>query len=220
MKLNMSKTPPSEWTSFNELCGTGDGETREFKLPFPASGARGLQILRGLVQLAPGATREIGPEDSRTIEADGYRLEERPSENGGALWAILDRAPDTGVEISCCAFGRQVGDSFKVLALTSALQKKIEDRMPSGMKKRDKNSPAASGEENREFNRAIFNEIVADWSGVTDAETGSPLPCTADTKRVFVIDSTDGAYFVGWVLDRSRELARLLISDRNLDVQV
>jgi hypothetical protein len=130
MRLDLVKKPEGEWVSFNEKCGKGDGTTKEFKVPFPASEARSLLVMRGFEMVASDNVLVVKNEKDGTIlkeDPDGYKLETR----GEDMFIVFDIAPALDVRVSVSCLGRQVGDAFKILPMSTLLQKKINDKQPA-----------------------------------------------------------------------------------------
>lgn len=197
MRLDLSRKQTGEWASFNESCGSGDGQNCEFKCPFPAAEARSVLVLRDFGMIAPDNRLVEKNEMDGTILrdiADGYRLEERGTE----LWIVFDRPPafDSRVSVSC--LGREVGDAFKILPMNTVLQKKIQEKQPASLRGRDRN--AVSVLDLQEAGRISFMELVEDWTGITDGK--NPLPCNTENKKLFM-DQSDAMFFGLFVSNRA-----------------
>jgi hypothetical protein len=198
MRLDLDKKPQGEWASFNEGCGTGDGTTLEFKVPFPPADARSLLVLRDFAMVLPDNRLVEKNELDGTIlkdEPDGYRLEER----NGELLIVFDRPPAFDVRVSVSSLGRQVGDAFKILPMSTVLQKKIQEKQPASLRGRDRN--AVSVLDLQEAGRVSFMELVVDWTGITDG-ADKPLPCDTENKKLF-LDQKDAMFFGLFVSNRS-----------------
>jgi hypothetical protein len=197
MRLDLNRRPEGVFCSFNEDCGTGDGTNLEFKVPFPAAEARSVLVLRDFGMIAPDNRLVEKNELDGTIlkdVPDGYRLEER----GDELWIVFDRPPAFDVRVSVSCLGRQVGDAFKILPMTTVLQKRIQEKQPASLRGRDRN--AVSILDLQEAGRVSFMELVVDWTGVTDGK--NPLPCDTENKKLF-IDQSDAMFFGLFVSNRA-----------------
>jgi hypothetical protein len=202
MRLDLNKKPEGEWASFNEFCGTGDGETKDFKTPILASEARSVLVIRSTKRfemLAPDNRLVVTNEKDGTIlkdEPDGYKLETRDEND---LWVVLDRPLPFGTRLSVSGLGRQVGDAFKVLPMSPAVRKRIYEKQPASLRKRD--SKDVSEMDVVEASRISFQELVVDWNGITDGED-KPLPCDTETKKAF-LDLKDATFFGLFVTNRA-----------------
>lgn len=193
MRLDILKKPEGTWCSFNEKCGIGDGVTKEFKTPIPASQARGVVVMRNFDIAQPDGRLVTMNEKDGTIlkeEADGYRFETRGEDE---QWVIFDRAPSLGTRVSVSGLGRQVGDAFKILPMSTSLGKKILDKQPAIFRGSPKDRERMTTQDLQEAGRVSFEFLVVEWSGITDGDD-RPLPCTPDTKKAF-LDNSDAAFF-------------------------
>jgi len=200
MRLDLMKKPEGTWCSFNEFCGKGDGATKEFKTPIPAAEARAILVLRNFDLASPdGRIVTMNDKDGTILkdEPDGYHFETRDE----ALWVVFDRAPALGTRISVSGLGRQVGDSFKVLPMSTLLGKKISDKQPAIFRGSPKDRDKVTSNDLQEAGRVSFEMLVVDWSGVTDMDD-KPLPCTSDNKKAF-LDNADAMFFGIFASDRA-----------------
>jgi hypothetical protein len=200
MRLDLNKKPEGDWTSFNEPCTPvlGDGINKEFKAPIPAAEARSVLVMRDFFMMATdNRLKETNEKDGTTLrdDPDGYKLETRGEDE---LWIVTDRAPAFGARMSVSGLGRKVGDAFLVLPMSTVLQKRIEEKQPASLRKRDKN--AVSLQDLQEAGRVSFQELVTDWAGI-EGETG-PLPCTPENKKAF-LDQKDALFFGLFVSNRA-----------------
>ena len=203
MRLELNRKPEGEWASFNEFCGKGDGETREFMTPIPASQAREILVTRAFEFLTPDQRRVEKNEKTGEILSDvgdGYTLSTR---NEDELWIVFDRPVPFGARVAVSGLGRQVGDAFRILPMTSAIQKQLEEKQPENLRKREKRKDATIADL-RQSGSTTFMDLVADWHGITD-ENGNALPCDEKTRSAF-LSQTDSVYFGMFVTHRSAAL--------------
>jgi hypothetical protein len=196
MRLELIKKPEGEWCSFNEACGTGDGGTKEFKTPIPAAEARSVLILRDFLMTAPDNRLVMMNEKDGTVikdDADGYKLETR----GVELWVVFDRAPGFGTHISASGLGRKIGDAFLILPMTTVLQKRIQEKVPLSVRKREKDISLMDLQDGGRIN---FDVLVVDWIGI-EGDAG-PIPCDPITKKAF-LDQMDAMFFGYFVMNRA-----------------
>lgn len=231
MRFDLDQKPEGVWCSFNEFCGIGDGETREYKTPIPASEARSVLVTRStntFEMLAPDNRSILRNEKDGTIlkdEPDGYKLETRggglavptdedptPDQGGDELWIVLDRPLAFGVRLSVSGLGRKVGDSFKIVPMTPALNKRISDKQPAAFKKRDR--AGVTEADVIDAGRISFIELVADWSGIKGAN--GPLPCDADSKLSF-LNHFDVIFFSLFVSNRAAAIRAERINSQERD---
>ena len=201
MRLDLNKKPEGVWCSFNEKCGTGDGGTKEYKTPIPASEARSVLVMRDFEFLSTENRIVFTNEKDGTIlkdEADGYKLETR---NETELWIVLDRPLGREVRLSASGLGRQVGDAFKVFPMSTNLQQKIREKQPAIFRAPAKDRDKATQQDLQEAGRVGFMFLVEDWVGVNGAD-GTPLTCTPETKKAF-LDEKDAMFFGLFVSHRS-----------------
>jgi hypothetical protein len=201
VRLDLNKKPEGVWCSFNEKCGTGDGVTKEYKTPIPASEARSVLVMRDFEFL--GADQRIvviNSKDGTIIsdEPDGYRLETR---NETELWVVLDQALGREAKLSVSGLGRQVGDAFKVLPMSTNLQQKMREKQPAIFRAPAKDRDKATQQDMQEAGRVGFMFLVEDWLGVNGTD-GSPISCTPETKKAF-LDEKDATFFGLFVSHRS-----------------
>lgn len=200
MRIDLFKKPEGTWCSFNELCGKGDGATKEFKTPIPAAEARGVLVLRNFDLASPdGRVVTMNDKDGTILkdEADGYHFETRDE----MLWVIFDRAPALDVRVSVSGLGREVGDAFKVLPMSTLLGKKISDKQPAVFRGSSKDREKVTSNDLQEAGRVSFDMLVVDWKGITDLED-KPLPCTSENKKCF-LDNADAMFFGIFVSNRA-----------------
>ncbi len=206
MRLDIIKKVEGVWTSFNEYCGTGDGTTKEFRTPLTASEARSVLVIRSaraFEMLDPANRLVLLNEKDGTVlrdDADGYKLETRGEDP--YLWVVFDQAPGFKVRVSVSCLGRQVGDCFKILPMSTSLKKRIYDKQPEIFRKRD-NKVIPSDNDLAELGRVTFQELVTDWGGI-EGENG-PLPCDTESKKLF-LDLKDSTFFGLFITNRSAEL--------------
>jgi hypothetical protein len=206
MRLDLIKKTEGTWTSFNEPCGTGDGVTKDFKTPILVSEARSVLVIRSsrTFEMMDPANRLVrfNERDGTVLsdEPDGYKLETRGEDP--YLWIVLDQALAFGFHVSVSCLGRKVGDSFKVLPMGSALQKRIYEKKPAIFRKRD-NKAAPDDQDVAELGRVTFQELVVDWSNIYGDD--SPLPCDTEGKNTF-LSQKDAGFFGLFVSNRSAEL--------------
>lgn len=201
MRLDLMKKPEGTWCSFNEFCGNGDGVTKEFATPIPASKARAILVLRDFNFVSPDDRVVVMNEKDGTIlkdDPDGYHFETR---NGDELWIVFDRAPALNTRISVSGLGRQVGDAFKILPMSTLLGKKISDKQPAIFRGPAKDRDKVTSNDLQEAGRVSFEFLVADWSGITDGDD-KPLPCTPENKKLF-LDNADAMFFGLFVTNRA-----------------
>src|SRR3974377_116056 len=170
MRLDLIKKPEGTWCSFNEFCGTGDGAAKDFKAPFSSSEARSVLVLRNFDLVQPDGRLVTMNDKDGTILRDepaGYRFE-TPEDD--TLWVVFDRAPALNVRVSMSCIGRRVGDSFKVLPLSTVLGKKISDKQPAIFRGSVKDREKVTSNDLQEAGRISFDMPVVDWPGITDGE--------------------------------------------------
>ncbi len=203
-----SGRPEGEWTSWNEAIGTGDGARASFPLPCPPVEARGLSVTRDFATVEPdGRLREFTA-DGKTIindEPDGWKLVLA----GDSASVEFDRPPRFGARVAVAILGREIGDAFQIYAMDSTLSKKLDEKMPKGLKTRKREELAVLPEV-QEMCRLAFIELVQDWKGITD-EKGNPLPCDEKMKGRF-LDRTDVVSFGLFVMERARTIQRERLS--------
>lgn len=206
MRLDLVKKAEGTWTSFNEPCGFGDGVTKEFKTPILATEGRSVLVIRSaraFEMLDPANRLVFMNEKTGEIlrdDPDGYKLETRGGEP--YLWIVFDRAPGFKVRVSVSCLGRQVGDCFKVLPMSTSLKKRIYEKQPEIFRKRD-SKVIPSDNDLAELGRVTFQALVTDWGGI-EGENG-PLPCDTESKELF-LNQKDSTFFGLFVSNRSAEL--------------
>jgi hypothetical protein len=214
MRLDLNKKPEGVWASFNEYCGTGDGVTKEFKTPIPASEARSVLVMRDFEFLGADQRIVVKNEKDGTIlsdEPDGYKLETR---NETELWVVLDRPLGREVKLLISGLGRQVGDAFKVLPMTTLLQQKIREKQPAIFRAPAKDRDKTTQQDLQEAGRVGFEYLVVDWISV---DTGaSPPPCTSENKKAF-LDQNDAMFFGLFVSNRSAAIRAEQITSHSKD---
>jgi hypothetical protein len=192
MRIDLLKKPEGTWCSFNEFCGVGDGVTKEFKTPIPAAEARAVLVLRNFDIVPPdGRLVAMNDKDGTILrdEADGYRLEPREAD----LWVVFDRAPALNVRVSVSGLGRQVGDAFRILPMSTVIGKRIADKQPAIFRGPARDRDKVTSNDLQEAGRVSFSELVVDWAGITDGDD-KPLPCTSENKKIF-LDNADAMFF-------------------------
>lgn len=211
MRLDLVRKPQGEWASFNEACGIGDSANKEFKVPFPAAEARSVLVLRDFATVTPdNRLITLNDKDGTVLkdEPDGYRLETRETE----LWIVFDRAPAFEARVSVSCLGRKVGDAFKILPMSTKLQKVIQEKLPASLKGRDRDKITIL--DLQEGGRVNFMDLVVEWSGI-DGESG-PLPCDTEMKKAF-LDQKDSIFFGGFVSNRSNAIRAERINSLDKD---
>lgn len=202
MRLDLNRKPEAVWVSFDEYCGRGDGKNREFRTPIPPAEARELLVMRGFEIMAPDGRLIMRNDQGGGIlkdEADGYTLDTRPEDE---LWIVLDRPPAFGERVNVSGLGRQVGDAFKILPMSDALQKKLSEAMPESIRNPKKRVDASDADQS-EAGRINFMGLVVDWAGIVGAD-GQPVPCDDESKKAFL--NAKNAQFFG-LFCRHRSLA-------------
>lgn len=215
MRLDLMKKPEGTWCSFNEFCGTGDGVAKEFKTPIPADEARAVIVLRNFDIAQPdGRLVTMNDKDGTILkdDPDGYRFETR---NENELWVVFDRAPSLGTRISVSCLGRQVGDAFKILPMSTLLGKKISDKQPAIFRAPARERENVTSNDLQEAGRVSFDHLVVDWSGITDGE-GRALPCTPENKKLF-LDNMDAMFFGIFASNRAAAIRAERISALDKD---
>lgn len=215
MRLDLNKKPEGEWCSFNESCGKGDGVTKDFKLPYGPDETRGTIVLRNFDIAAPdGRLLTMNDKDGTILrdEPDGYHFEVR---NEKELWVVFDRAPVDGTRISVSCLGRQVGDAFKILPMSTLLNKRIQDKQPAIFRGAAKDRANVTTNDLHEAGRVSFQELVVDWAGVNDPG-GAPIPCTTENKKK-LLDDMDAMFLGVFVSNRSSALRAERISSIERD---
>jgi hypothetical protein len=231
MRLDLIKKPEGVWASFNEFCGTGDGVTKEFKIPIPASEARSVLVLRDFEMVAPAGRLIAKNEKDGTIlsdEPNGYKLERRggglkvptdddltPDQSGDELWIVFDQAPFFEVHVSVSGLGRKVGDAFCILPMSTLLQKKIQEKQPKIFRGPAKERDNVTQLDLQEAGRVSFQELVVGWTGITGGDD-APLPCNAETKGLF-LDRKDAMFFGLFVSNRSSAIRAEGIQSQSKD---
>jgi hypothetical protein len=214
MRLDLNRKPEGVWASFNETCGTGDGVTKEFKTPIPASEARSILVMRDFEFLGADQRIVVKNEKDGTIlsdEPDGYKLETR---NETELWVVLDRPLGREVKLLVSGLGRQLGDAFKVLPMTTLLQQKIREKQPAIFRAPAKDRDKTTQQDLQEAGRVGFEYLVVDWISV---DTGaSPPPCTSENKKAF-LDQNDAMFFGLFVSNRSAAIRAEQITSHSKD---
>jgi hypothetical protein len=193
MRIDLMKKPEGTWCSFNESCGTGDGVNKEFKTPVPAAEARGVLVFRAFdIVQSDGRVVTMNDKDGTILrdDKDGYRLETRETE----LWIVFDRAPALGVKVWVSCLGRQVGEAFNILPMSTLLGKKIAEGQPAIFRGPAKDRVNVTSNDLQEAGRVSFMELVTDWTGVDDVN-GNPIACSAASKKS-LLDNMD-AMFLG-----------------------
>ena len=200
MRLDLNRKPEGEWCSFNEYCGTGNGEQKEFRTPIPASEARSVLVMRDFEFLGADQRIVVSNEKDGTIlrdDLDGYKFETR---NETELWIVLDRPLGREVKLSVSGLGRQVGDAFKVLPMSTWLQQKIREKQPAIFRAPAKDRDKTTQQDLQEAGRVGFMSIVVDWNGIEGE--GGPIPCDDLGKKIF-LDQKDAMFFGLFVSNRS-----------------
>jgi hypothetical protein len=203
MRLDLVKKPEGEWASFNEACvpPKGDGTTKEFKTPIPASEARSVLVMRGFFMMAPDNRLTVTNQKTGSIERDdpdGYKLETRGE---GELWVVFDRAPAFEEPVSVSGLGRKVGDAFKILPASTFLQQKIREKQPAIFRGAVKDRENITQQDLQEGARVNFEFFVEDWLGISDGQS-APLPCTPENKKAF-LEQKDATFFGLFVSNRA-----------------
>lgn len=194
MRLDLMKKPEGVWASFNERCGTGDGVGKEFMAPFKASEARSVLVLRNFdIAASDGRLVTMNDKDGTILrdEPDGYHFETR---NEDEFWIVFDRAPVLNAKIWASCLGREVGEAFKILPMSTLLGKKINDKQPAIFRGPAKGRENVTSADLQEAGRVSFSELVVDWMGVKDPSE-QPVPCTPESKKA-LLDNMD-AMFLG-----------------------
>lgn len=217
MRLDLIKKSAGEWCSFNEACGIGDGVTTEFLTPIPAAEARAVLVMRDFAMTTPDAQLDEKNELTGVVThtPDGYKLDTRTSKGfitegdpasvaeamrnpPGELWIVFERPPTFGTRVSVSGLGRKIGDAFRVLPMSTVLQRQIEEKQPASLRKRD--PKAVSLSDLQDAGRISFTFLVTEWFGI-EGEAG-PLECNAENKKAF-LDQKDAMFFGLFVSNRS-----------------
>lgn len=215
MRLDLSKKHEGTWASFNESCSPalGDGTNKDFRVPIPTAEIRALLVLRGFEMMATDGRLVVTNEKDGTIlkdEPDGYKTEVRD----GDTWIIFDKAPAFGVPVRVSSLGRKVDDAFKVIPLTTVLQRKIREKQPAIFRGTMKDLQKMTQQDAQEGARVSFEYLLVDWISVDTGD--SPPPCTSENKKAF-LDQNEAAFFGAFVMNRALAVRNERINSHEKD---
>lgn len=207
MRISLDgRKPEGEWASLNEFCGKGDGVKTKFDTPFPAKEARGLHFMLDFSIIATDAIKRVlGPnEELLRDEPNGYKLS-APDPELPVSVEFAQPVP-IGVRVSCSALGRQPdkGEAMKVLPMTDALAKKLDEKLPPEFRKRNRQVNVALPAV-QDWNREAYNLLVVDAYGFKD-ENDAALDFTNLAVKGAILNLLGAIMLGSFAADRARAL--------------
>lgn len=198
--------PEGEWASLNEFVGKGDGKRTSWQTPFPAKEARGLHFMRDFSIVSPDAIKRVLDPDGKLLrdEPDGYTLS-APDPDQPVTVTFAQPVP-IGVRVSCSALGRkpEKGEALKVLPMTDALAKQLDEKLPPEFRKRNREVNVALPAV-QDWNREAYNRLVVDAYGFTD-EDGNPFDFTNLAVKGAILNLLGAIMLGSFAADRARAL--------------
>jgi hypothetical protein len=220
--------PEAVWVTYGEGVGLGDGEAVDFELPVSKEQAVGLQILVNGVVIGEDRKKvlEEDPETGKVekSEEDGWTVRERED---GKVWVTFQKPPRLGARITCSVIGRGEDGkalAFKIYPTVRMFQDQFSKRhaeVTKGLKDigaRKKKFSDLNDDLLVKFFDDIFQTLLVDWRGVLD-EDGKPLPCEADTKKLFLQVQDNAATFGFWISARSNDVRAYLMNRTEDDLK-
>lgn len=217
MRIHFGKAE-GEWASLNEVVGRGDGKRTAWETPFPAKEARGLHVMRNLMIVSAENKLRVldGNGDFKSEEvADGYQLSVTGPD--APVTITFDKPVPLGHFVSVSVLGRcpEKGEAIKVMPMTDAISKQLDEKIPPELRKRKREMNVAL-EPIQNMYREAYNRLVLDFHGFND-EVGEPLTFTEPVKKA-ILDNLGCSFLGPFVMDRANELQKERASGRKSEL--